>query len=194
MKYQISNQQLLKFEKREKEICLEWKYDGPLFSKARLNIGINPQVVPWLWHYWIDNSDVPDLDSLANLLRKDPKHSVSGNFTKYSDENIHHARCYQFRLGFLRELDLAIRIIKNRPKAEIWRDDEEDTGSGRSDITYINEGVKKRFAVTHKGETSDFYAEKRKYGKQEEDVIVIVADWRFGEMDLVSEGVLQKLL
>ena len=187
MRYQIPNAQLSKFKKKHAKICDEFKYSSDLFNKARFNVGIMPLVVPWLWRYWLKNNEVPTDGELVKLLRKEPGFSVSGNRTRFSDKEIFVARCYQLRLGFCRELDLAIRLVEKNPKCEIWRDDELDIGKGRSDLIYKNNGTETHIAVCHKGSTSSRYASYRKEDKMASVVIEVIADYRVNDIDLVSD-------
>lgn len=151
-----------------------FKYDYLQSKIGSLNIGFEPEPMPRMWdafrYGWILDYEEMAIDILSIGCK-------INNTTQYSDMDILLARCQNFFVGFMRELDLCYKIKRLDPAGHIYKDIESDLGEGRIDILYKRscDGISIPIAVAHEGISSDFHEKRRKDYKSDHNLVVLRA-------------------
>lgn len=149
-----------------------WEY-SELFKLARDNYGVsdsNGNRIPingLLWTCLRDSNKCLTYEELFAECKK-------REYSSITDKHLL-AKCYQIHTGFLREIDVALRIYDIRPRCLIYRNNLRDWAKGGWDLRVMTRGREFKFAVCHKGSTSSRYNELRKDKKRDSDVFVLTA-------------------
>jgi len=168
------------------------KKDGNNFRLSALDIGLNPPVMPIMWHYFLNYGLVMDLDELMihhikshPYFEFNPRASVpSYRLRGYSDDAILRARLAQFRMNFIRELDTALKIYKCDEDCYIRRDDKKDLGIGRIDLIvgWKSRGFEQPVAIVHPARLGDPF-EAKKSMKEQAGLYVLIADHKASDSE-----------
>lgn len=165
-----------------------FKYNKELFALGRKNIFLDPPVMKIFWQ---------NVKKECLLIYQEVYQQVinSPDFKCDGSKEYVLARCYQTYASFLREMDVARKIL-NSASGFLVKYLEEDLNQGIDfRFTRYSDGRMFEFAVKVSGKTSEHFDAKRKNIKRSKNLIDLVAqDGRNNSMYLVSEEDIERIL
>lgn len=187
------------------QIEREYKFSFPAFRISRLNYRIDPPAAPIFWAMIQSTGRIVDCTVFAKEVfrrcvpsgyerfisprgywyqrARNGSVQIAGKWYRESDRQAKNAprdavfaRSRQFWTGFLREIDVAIRLSHLDPKGTIYKDLDSDLGRGRVDLHYQRgDGKMFHLAIGHEGESSEEYADSRKGDKAIVNITELIA-------------------
>lgn len=176
----IAKKLLKNIEKRFSSFDSQYKFDKELYITSRRECKITPYGMEILWNSLIEKEYLMSDTDLYKAFLKSPDLYVSNTFG-YEKNFYIKCRCRQFWTGFLREVDVAIKLNKIDSKCKIFKNLKLDLGVGGVDIIYINKEKNKEiyFAIKMGNKHTDRDAmsiKERKDGKAWDKVIQLFAE------------------
>lgn len=204
MIYKVSGQQITNhifdlINDTLSSIKSNYRFDYDLFRVSRLDIKIEPAIMPFFYDnlykgvVWTDSDALSYLSKICTVTK-------SAQHSHISDDIILRSRIRQFATAFYRELDTMLTLNKFDRDGKIYKDMAVDLGPGGIDFGYIRSRDSKEFlfAVTHAGLYSDMHKINRKNAKYADNVYFLTAQRdpnnRYG-LDCVSpDDILKAIL
>lgn len=144
----ITKKLLKSIEDRFQKFDEQYQFDKNLYVTSRRECKVIPYGMEILWKSLIEKEHLMSDNDLYKAFLNSPDLYVSNTFG-YERNFYIKCRCRQFWTGFLREVDVALKLNNLDNKCKIYKSLKLDLGKGGVDIIYINKEKNKEiyFAI-----------------------------------------------
>lgn len=197
----ITKKLLKSIEDRFQKFDEQYQFDKNLYVTSRRECKVTPYGMEILWKSLIEKEHLMSDNDLYKAFLSSPDLYVSNTFG-YERNFYIKCRCRQFWTGFLREVDVALKLNNLDNKCKIYKSLKLDLGRGGVDIIYINKEKNKEiyFAIKMGNNHTDKDAmsiKERKDSKAWNKVVPVFAQTSLDNpngLAKVSEETLKKYL